>query len=281
MVPTTGDSQTYRELLPAPELTGHLSCVWIQEVAPGAPVYLHRTIPNGAVELSCRIGDVPTVTGPQTGPTVARLAPGSVVVGVRFRPGAAPSVLGVPAFELVDLALTSEDLWGRAAVALGEQMAAARSTEQAAAILEAAVLARLEAAARPDALVGEAVRRLHAWGGDDVSALPSSLHISARQLRRRCHEAIGLAPKVIQRMLRFQGFLALAQLESGSDADLARLAAEAGYADQSHLTRESAQLAGSSPRALLLEAEEQCRDAHDHAASYEPLLRSRRAQRAA
>ena len=40
-------------------------------------------------------------------------------------------------------------------------------------------------------------------------------------------------------MLRFQGFLALAHGRDGDPAELAMLAAEAGYADQSHLTRES------------------------------------------
>ena len=50
-------------------------------------------------------------------------------------------------------------------------------------------------------------------------------------------------------MLRFRRFLALA--ESGADADLARIASEAGYADQPHLTRECGELAGLPPAALL------------------------------
>jgi len=85
MVPPTGRLQTYRELLPAPELAGHLSCVWVQEAPAGAPPYLHRTIPNGTVELFCRIGDAPEVTGPRTGPAVKRLEPGSVVPAEKRR----------------------------------------------------------------------------------------------------------------------------------------------------------------------------------------------------
>lgn len=272
---TSGEPQTYRERRPTAALAAHLSCVWVQRVAPDAAPYLHRTIPNGGVEVYCRIGSLPRVSGPQTRPTVERLDPGSVVVGLRFRPGAAPAALGVPASELVDLALGSDDLWGSDALALGERMAAAGSPRQAAAMLEAAVLARLGNRATADPLVGEAVRRLQPWGVRDVGSLPSSLHISERQLRRRCHEAIGLAPKLLQRMLRFQGFLALTQREHGEGTSLARLAANAGYADQPHLTRESLRLAGRTPRALLVEAHEHCRDVHDHAASYGPLLRSR------
>jgi AraC-like DNA-binding protein len=269
--------QTYRERRPAAELSQYLSAAWVQEVAPGAAPYTHRTVPNGGIELSCRIGSLPRIAGPQTGPTEDVLGPGAIVVGVRFRPGAAPSVLGLPASELVDLSLGADELWGAWAAALGERMAAATSPHDALGLLEAEVSSRLAAgtAEQPDPIAVEAVQRLLPWRGDDVGSLPSSLYISERQLRRRCQAAIGLAPKVLHRMLRFQGFLALAQGMDHPADDLARLAAEAGYADQSHLTRESVRLAGRSPRALLREAEHNCRAAHDHAPSYGPLLRGR------
>ena len=73
-------------------------------------------------------------------------------------------------------------------------------------------------------------------------------------------------------MLRFQGFLALAQEYEHPSRELARLAADAGYADQSHLTRESARLADLSPQTLLRNSERYCGPTHDHTASYGPLL---------
>ena len=81
-------------------------------------------------------------------------------------------------------------------------------------------------------------------------------------------------------MLRFQRFLSLAQhaIASGvapAGDGLARLAAEAGYADQPHLNRECLRLTGASPGALLGEAEEHCGCGHDHAASFLPVLRAR------
>jgi AraC-like DNA-binding protein len=105
--------------------------------------------------------------------------------------------------------------------------------------------------------------------------------MSERQLRRRCLAAVGLPPKLLQRMLRFQGFLALAHARGLARADLSALAAEAGYADQPHLTRECVRLAGRPPVAVLREAEQHCRGFHDHAASYAPLLRSRAFARSA
>jgi AraC-like DNA-binding protein len=259
--------QTFRERQPAPALASRLESVWMQRVAPDGPPYRHRTIPHGSIELTVAVGTVPRVIGPQTGPVVETLAPGSVVVGVRFRHGIAPLALGLPASELVDRSIAWDD------EALGEAIATAGSPERAAAILERAVLDRLVEAPRPDPVVGEAVRRLLPWGRGGVGSLPAALHISERQLRRRTAAAIGLAPKVLQRVLRFQGFLALADAEPR--AGLAALAADTGYADQPHLTRESLRLAGLTPHALLRDAAEHCVGMHDHAASRAPLLRRR------
>jgi transcriptional regulator GlxA family with amidase domain len=68
-------------------------------------------------------------------------------------------------------------------------------------------------------------------------------------LRRRFHDAVGYGPKTLQRVLRLRRFLALA--EATAAPDLARAAAEAGYADQAHLTNECGELAGLTPAALL------------------------------
>ena len=100
------------------------------------------------------------------------------------------------------------------------------------------------AAAPADAAIAEAVRRL-ADPRTRVEALAGDLGLSERQLRRRFDAAAGYGPKTLQRVLRFRRFLATA------DGDLARAALDAGYADQSHLTRECTRLAGRPPGALL------------------------------
>jgi AraC-like DNA-binding protein len=255
--------------------------VWVQQVAPDAPPHTHRTVPHGSIELSVEIGGLPTVIGPQTRPRVETLDSGATVVGVRFRHGLAPSVLGVPASELVDLSVAWEELTGRSAGALGEAIATAASPDDAARVLERAVLELRSRGAVADPIVTEAVRRLHPWVAHDVASITSSLYISERQLRRRTVAGVGLAPKTLQRMLRFQGFLALAHDTAADGADLATLAADTGYADQSHLTHECLRLSGITPRALLREAEENCAGIHDHAASRVPLLRVRASSRSA
>jgi AraC-like DNA-binding protein len=261
--------QSYRERLPAPALAAHLACVWVQEVDEA---YVHRTVPNAATELSCRIGGEPIVTGPRSGHALELLAPGTTVVGVRFRPGAAPALLGVPASALVDVSAPAGEVFPTGPLA--ETIAAAPTPWEAASRLEAFLLARLPEAADPDPLIAEAVRRL-LWRANEVTELTTALYISERQLRRRSTDAIGLPPKAVHRILRFQGFLALAHGREPLGPDLAQLAADAGYADQSHLARESLRLAGVTPRALLIESARQCAPTHDHTASFAPLLRAR------
>jgi AraC-like DNA-binding protein len=260
--------QTYVERPPIPALARHLSCVWVQRVAADAAPYAHRTVPNAGVEVACRLGEAPRVIGPQTGPTDEVLPPRAVVVGVRFRPGAAPPALGMPAAEVLDLELGADELWGGRAVALGERLAAL-PLERAAALLEHEILKALRDAPAPDPVVAEGVQRLaRAQDGP----LAPALYVSERQLRRRFLAATGFAPKTVQRMLRFQRFLALAGRRERPSAEIARLAAAAGYADQSHLGRESLRLAGQTPLALLRDSEARCHGAHDHAASHAPLL---------
>jgi AraC-like DNA-binding protein len=264
--------QSYRERLPAPELGGRVSSVWVLEVAADGPAYAHRTVPNGSVEISYALGaDVVDVSGPQRGPTVARVSPGTTVVGIRLRPGTAPSILGPPASELVDRHVEVDRLWARDAATLAERLAEAGSAVSAGRLLEEEVIRRAAAATGPDPLVAATVRRLQPWIPDSVSARTADLFISPRQLRRRFVAALGYGPKTLQRILRFQGFLALTQGQDAGHVGLARLAQRAGYSDQAHLTRECAELTGLTPRAFLEETWASCGPNHDHEASFAGL----------
>jgi AraC-like DNA-binding protein len=126
----------------------------------------------------------------------------------------------------------------------------------------------------------EAVQALMPWHPVDIDALAGRLGLSASQLRRRCVQAVGVSPKVLQRTLRFQGFLALAQAGAtasgrrGTDG-VAGLAVDVGYADQPHLSRECLRLTGLTPSQLLGGSVDRCACGHEHSASYRPFLATR------
>jgi AraC-like DNA-binding protein len=261
--------QSYRERPARRELSERVACVWVQQVSQAAP-YEHRTAPNGCAEIACRIGDPHLrALGPRLTAATQTLPPGTVVVGVRLRPGAAPSLLA-PACELVDGVFELDALWGRAAHVAADRVAAAPSADAAATILEDELLARSRAAAAPDPAVTEAVRRLQPWRHAGLDHALRDLFLSPRQLRRRFGAALGYGPKTLQRILRFQGFLALAHDEH-APSTLARLAATAGYADQAHLSRECVRLTGLTPSSFLADVRRSCGATHDHAASFAPL----------
>lgn len=241
----------YRERAPVAALDRHVACVWRQRIGPGTAPLIHRIVPDGCIDIIWMDGRL-HVAGPDTGPVLAPLAPGSTVIGIRFRPGLAPTMLGLPATELTDDRVDLDLLWGRAAERLAERLGGAPGAEAAMRVLERELAERLADSAPPDPLIEGVVAELRAGPSAPVVAkLAANLGISERHLHRRCVSAFGYGPKTLDRVLRFQGFLAMARSAPWNEAGLGRLAAEAGYADQAHLTRECRALGGLPPRVLL------------------------------
>jgi AraC-like DNA-binding protein len=270
--------QSYIERAPRAELAGVVRTVWIQRT--DATAYVQRHLPTGGVEIHAPIGGRARLVGPLTGPDVEVIAPHTTLVGVRFHPGMAPPLPAV-LDDLVDERVDLRDVWGRAVDRLGEAMATASGPEVALEMLQTHLVRLFRSAGRVDALVREAVRHLMPWHPVEIATLAEHLAISTSQLRRRCLHTVGFGPKTLQRTLRFQGFLALVQAgarpraRDGGPA-MAGLAADVGYADQAHLSRECLRLTGLSPGELLGGDVERCACGHDHSASYGPFLAARR-----
>jgi AraC-like DNA-binding protein len=267
--------ESYVERAPGPGLTRVVRTVWIQSTSDSA--YMQRHLPTGGVEIHVPLGGEPRLVGPLTRPQLDVIPGHTTVVGVRFRPGALP----LPALnDLVDHRCYLAELWGTSVHSIAEAMAAAATPERALALLQARVLGVLRSSSGPDPLVAEAVQALMPWHSVDVAALARHLGLSTSQLRRRCQQAVGMGPKALQRTLRFQGFLALAQ--AGATASgrrgaegMAGLAVDVGYADQAHLSRECLRLTGDTPSRLLSGDVDRCLCGHEHAASYRPFLATR------
>jgi AraC-like DNA-binding protein len=248
----------YREWAPPAALAPWVRRVW-ELTVPGAGGP-GRVLPDGCMDVVVMDGAL-LVAGPDTGPVPIARRAGETVLGVRFHPGAGPAVLGPRASELRDVRVPLEAVWGRDGRELEERVAAAPPAEGLA-MLQARLLARLGAAPPPDPLVAAAVHLLE--GHPDlpgrVGGLGAALGLGERQLRRRFHAAVGYGPKTLARVLRFQRLLGLLD-RPGSDLpggargrpSLALAAADAGYADQAHMTTECTRLAGVPPTALLAE----------------------------
>lgn len=252
-------SSSYHEFAPPPRLAPVVRCVWTHEVGRPddgpADVYEQPVLPDACLDLVVADGRV-IVAGPATVPVLARMARGSVTVGVRFRTGAAPAVLGVAASELRDLNVALGDLWGAAAVDLDERCAEIAPIERLAVLLGAVAARLADGRAEVDRIAVDAAGLIAARPGRAVPEVADRVGLSDRQLRRRLDDAVGYSPRTLARIVRFQRFLAAARAVDSSPRDLATLAIGAGYSDQAHLTRESVRLAGQAPgRLLAAEAE--------------------------
>ena len=240
---------------PAPAaLRDAVACLWAQVADDKDRAGL--VLPDGCTDLIWTQGQGVVMAGPDTGPVPTTMAAGTVILGARFRPSAGGPALGIPLSELRDQRVDLADLRPADARRLSATLDPATA---AARILD--VTGTLVADASPDRAVAQAARLLHdpRARAEDVA---DDVGLSPRQLRRRCHDAVGYGPKTLQRVLRFRRFVsridALPRDQAGSGLgdpdlaglDLAGLAAAAGYADQAHLTRECRSLAGLTPAAL-------------------------------
>lgn len=237
----------YREFRPAAALDEHFQCVWTNTLAPDCSGRL-AVVPDGCIDLTWRSGEL-TVAGPDISAAIAPIVPGTIV-GARFRPGAASKWLGLPMSEIVGSRAALADFWGGRARDIAARMSDADSDAARTRVLEAALCRLASDLEPPDRDMGFVFSALGTESaGPSMAVILDRLDMSPRTLRRRCHEAFGYGPKTLDRILRFQRFLALAR--QANEPRLANLAFEAGYADQAHLTREVRDLSGFSPTMIL------------------------------
>jgi AraC-like DNA-binding protein len=226
---------------PRRSLARHVDRVWAART-----VRDDSLLPDAAVELVWS-GTGLFVRGADTRPHAVGSFPDRTFVVVRFRPGAAAAVLGVHGADLADARIGVSALWGRSEMErLESRLAACASHVDAAEVLEDIVAARVRDL--PDPAVEAVVAELRSRNLG-VAVLAGRVGLSERQLLRRCTSALGYGPKTLGRIFRFQRFRILATTRAG--AGLAALAADAGYADQPHLTRECVRLAGMTPAVFL------------------------------
>jgi AraC-like DNA-binding protein len=78
-----------------------------------------------------------------------------------------------------------------------------------------------------------------------VDTLADRVHLSVRQLQRLFSDHVGISPKRVIRRYRLREVSQ--RLDEGAAVNWGRLAAELGYADQAHLTRDFAAVFGEPP----------------------------------
>ena len=191
-------SSSYREWAPPAALSHAVACLWSHRVGPEGA---NPVLPDGCSDLIWRRGDGAFVAGPDTGPMTKDLVPDTLLVGLRFRPGAGGAGLGVPLEHLRDQRVDLVDLAPDADRDLRPDL---DPSEAAAALVR--VAAQQLDVVDPDPAVGEAIELL-ADPRADLGHVTREVGVGERQLRRRFQAGVGYGPKTLQRVLRFRAFL--------------------------------------------------------------------------
>ncbi len=181
---------------------------------------------------------------------------GQAGVQLAVHPLAARALFGAPSAELGAADFDATSVLGRRSLDVHERAAAARDWQTAFAVIVGYLVdARRRhdrAAVRPDVA--------HAWhllersrGRASVGTVAERAGLSARQLTTLFRREVGQSPKTVAMLMRFEhatGQISDAVRRTGR-VDLAAVAADTGYSDQAHLTREFVRFAGTSPRRWL------------------------------
>jgi len=228
--------------------------------------FRRRELPIGAVPVIVSFGDPFLLTDADSGRSDRRVSfvagmhdRWSVVehagrshgVEIYFTPLGARRVLGLPLRELTNLEVELEDVLGVTFTReLVERLATAPGWAERFALLDATIAVKLAEAPVPTPLVGWAWRRLRESDGRlAIGALAAEIGCSRRHLVAQFHEQLGLPPKTLARVLRFNRAVELLQRDDGSR--FGEIALDCGYYDQAHLNRDFRAFAGDAPTAFL------------------------------
>ncbi|CAL2056839.1 MULTISPECIES: AraC family transcriptional regulator [Streptomyces] len=186
------------------------------------------------------------VAGPGLGAGGAVRARGQNVecVQVRLSPVIARAILGAPPAELDGAVVPLDDLWGREAARIRERLGEVTSWQDRFALTDALLARRYQAGPPVDPEVAWAWRRIVVSHGlARVEGLAEEVGWSRKRLWSRFRSQLGLPPKRAEKLVRFDH--AAHRLVAGEGA--ARVAADSGYADQSHLCRDVMAFTGATP----------------------------------
>jgi transcriptional regulator GlxA family with amidase domain len=190
------------------------------------------------------------LSGQLSRPLLRMPFPGGRVLGIRVKPAGASALFRFSLAELTDQLCPldqvaqklHQSLWN----AVESSASSGSPTPQTIARVTEVLLNHSQTP--PPPIVNEALLAMeNSRGITSVSEIAQSCGVTERHLERLFRERVGLSPKTLARLMRFQR--ALAAFDGKSN--WAEIAADAGYYDQSHLLHDFRQFAAETPAALL------------------------------
>jgi AraC-like DNA-binding protein len=234
----------YREFAVSGVLADAVRCAWLHSAPVDRVATRVAVVPDGCVDLLWNEAGF-MIAGPDRTAAFPPMRPGATVLGLRFRPGIARHLLRCDLDALTGKVVAFDDLRPGGFNAHHDRLLAADGSMKRLRLLREIFAAEMGdlPAMRPDAAALEALcMRLPAEG------LAATLGVTERTLRRISTAEFGYGPKTLARILRLQKLIG----RMGSQrAALAELAAETGFSDQAHMSRDVLSLTSLTPGEIL------------------------------
>jgi AraC-like DNA-binding protein len=250
----------------SPRLRGVAHAYWGYAERTAGPLR-RRELPSADIIFIVNLGAPLMVAQPWSAPQVIPTGGGFIAglhetysltetagsqagVELRLSPLGAYRLLGQAMNSLANRSAPLDLICGPWAVELVERLQAAPTWDARFAVLDAALGARLadDRASSPE--VAWAWRQLVMSGGRiPIAMLGKELGWSPKRLIAHFREQVGLPPKQVARILRFQRVTNL--LAASVTPDWGALAQQCGYYDQSHLIHEFQRFAGDTPDGMM------------------------------
>ena len=252
----------YSEIEPTARLRPFVECFWtLQGDGSIDTSPAERILPDGCVELILNFGDrflqhsggehelQPRnfLVGQMTVPILISPCAPVELLGIRFQPGGTRPFLDVAAHEVTDRVVDLGGLSGKLERGLSHACSSARTLRDKVAAADAFLASRLSEQKYDSHLLALAAKIIDCRGLVSVDQLASDAGVSSRQLERRFQREVGIGPKLLARIVRFQHVFRAVE---GGNAAWADVAVACGYYDQAHLIRDFNQFAQQTPAVL-------------------------------
>jgi AraC-like DNA-binding protein len=259
---------TYYEIKPGKLLQPYVKCYYVYQ-SSNSVAFEDTVFPSGCMEIIFNLGNghwqtksgdgfvtTPPVElwGQLNGPLPVRSAGCNTMLGVRFFPHAAASILPDKVSLFNNQVVDYRDISGKAIHTLHAQLQETKFWNKRIALLESFLLQQLEHAGKKLSKVAVISDLMVALQQQDVydtmETIATRYGISARYMQQLFLQYTGLTPKLYSQITRFQHSL---QLVTCRNTSLTDIAYECGYADQSHFIKEFKAFTGFTPSGYSIE----------------------------